>query len=90
MPGARKVGFSACYERFPYAPPDLAVEGLSPSETTSHIERKVRQYIEAGTTAVWLFDMKKRRAAVHHRSAPMRMLGEDDVLDQSDLLTGYE
>lgn len=36
--------------------PDIAVEVLSPSETTRMILRKLKQYFDAGIKEVWLID----------------------------------
>ena len=36
--------------------PDIAVEVLSPSETSRMINRKLRQYFQAGVKEVWLVD----------------------------------
>jgi len=42
-------------EEFVFSPvaPDLAVEVISPSETSASVQRKTRRYLEAGTQVVW-------------------------------------
>jgi Uma2 family endonuclease len=45
--------------------PDLAVEVLSPGNTAAEMERKVADYLGAGTQVVWIIDPATRTAAVH-------------------------
>ena len=69
--------------------PDIAVEVLSPSETTKQIHRKLNQYFHAGMKEVWLIDTESREAEVWTGpSLPERTLTEDDVLE-SPLLSGF-
>lgn len=49
------------------ATPDIAVEIISPSETGSMIERKVKQYLDWGVREVWLLDPETRAVYVHVR-----------------------
>ena len=44
--------------------PDIAVEILSPSETTPSIHRKLKQYFEAGVKEVWLIDPDSKQAEI--------------------------
>jgi Uma2 family endonuclease len=44
------------YDRCIEGPPLLAVEVLSPSDTTEDVNEKVRQLIDAGTVLVWIID----------------------------------
>ena len=69
--------------------PDLVVEVLSPTETASDLEDKLRDYCAAGTTLVWVIDPVKRRAVVRAADAPVRWLGVDDALDGGSVLPGF-
>jgi len=74
---------------FPEIAPDLAIEVISPSETPRHIERKIQQYLDAGTTAVWLFYPYENRAVVRLRSGETRSLAGNDTIEEPDLLPGF-
>lgn len=45
--------------------PDLAVDVLSPEQTAAEMERKVHDYLAAGTKVVWIIDPSARTAVVH-------------------------
>jgi Uma2 family endonuclease len=57
-------------EAIPDLSPDLAVEVLSPSNTKAEMDRKTREYLESGTTFVWLVDPKNRTITIHDRDEP--------------------
>jgi len=69
--------------------PDLVVEILSPSETASELEEKVRDYRAAGTRLIWVVDPAVRIVSVRRTSGPDTRLTEIDVLDGSDALPGF-
>lgn len=71
------------------AAPDLVVEILSPSETASELEDKLRDYRAAGTRLVWVVDPATRTVSVRSASAPERWLAEDDTLDGGEVLPGF-
>jgi Uma2 family endonuclease len=73
---------------FPAAP-DLVVEVLSPSETASDLEEKLRDYLAAGTSLAWIIDPEKRVVCVRAGHAPDRWLGTGDILDGGDVLPGF-
>ncbi|MGH7483123.1 MAG: Uma2 family endonuclease [Longimicrobiales bacterium] len=81
LPAEVPVGF------WPLAP-DLAVEVISPSDRWSAIEAKVREYLAAGTTAVWLVDPGTGTARVHRAGESRRDLSGDDALTEPDVLPG--
>jgi Uma2 family endonuclease len=66
----------------PPVAPDLAVEVLSAGNTESEMERKLREYFEAGTELVWYVDPASRSVTVY--TAPDR----STVLDANATLTG--
>lgn len=70
--------------------PDIAVEVLSPSETTLSVHRKLRQYIEAGVKEVWLIDPEANEAEKWTGpEIPFEQLTGEDAL-RSTLLPGFE
>lgn len=75
-------------EFFPFAP-DLAVEVLSPSNTVSEIDEKIALYFAAGSRAVWIFNPMRRTVAVYRSPFDVRILGEQDMLDGSEVLPEF-
>jgi Uma2 family endonuclease len=81
----------------PFAP-DIAVEVLSPSEAAIDVNRKVREYLGAGSTEVWILDHENVQLFVH-TSTGIRQLAGTEALESpllpgfaapvSDLLTGF-
>ncbi|MFO0957345.1 MAG: Uma2 family endonuclease [Isosphaeraceae bacterium] len=73
----------------PQIPIDLAVEVLSQGNTRAEMERKVAEYLGAGTKLVWLIDPRKRSAWVHAPGLPVAELADGDSLDGGDVLPGF-
>lgn len=70
-------------------PPDLAIEVLSPSDRYTTVIAKIRDYLEAGTPLLWVFDAQSRTTAVLRPGRPVRFLDESDSLDGEDVLPGF-
>jgi Uma2 family endonuclease len=69
--------------------PDIAVEVLSPSETTRMIVRKLGQYFTAGVKEVWLVDSEARTVEIWTGpNPPERELTDGETLT-SVLLPGF-
>jgi Uma2 family endonuclease len=68
--------------------PDLAVEIVSPSNRRRELEEKVRQFLEAGTRAVWVVDPIRRCVTVHGPGSSVR-LEHGEVLDGGDVVPGF-
>ncbi len=64
--------------------PDLAVEVLSENDPTGDVDRKIRQYLNAGTTAVWAFHLEPRHVIVYRPSG----ITAPQVLEEPELLPG--
>ncbi len=69
--------------------PDLAVEILSESNTANEIDRKIREYLDAGSRAVWVIDIDARTLTVHTSDAPPLVLTDADTVDGGDYLPGF-
>ena len=76
-------------EGFWRIPPDLAVEVVSPSNTTTEIRAKVLEYMVAGTRLVWVVDPATRSVAAYRSRAEIRLLTDGDALDGADVLPGF-
>jgi Uma2 family endonuclease len=73
----------------PFAP-DLAVEVLSPGNRPGEIAEKVALHFGAGARAGWVFNPKKRTAAVYTSPTDVRILNEQDTLDGGEVLPGFK
>lgn len=47
------------------APPEVAVEVLSPEDRAADVQDKIDDYLRFGVAAVWLIDPERQRAWVH-------------------------
>ena len=69
--------------------PDLAVEILSKSNTRKEIDRKRREYFDAGVRLLWLADPRKKTVKVYTSFEECVTLGVNDRLDGGDVLPGF-
>lgn len=69
--------------------PDVAVEVLSRDVSVREVNRKVRDYLEAGAAQVWIIDDEDRTLTVHSTGGHGVTYGEDDTLDGGDVLPGF-
>ena len=83
VPSEPQTGF------FP-GPPDLAVEVLSPDDRAGQVLAKVRDWLAAGTQAVWVIDPWTHTVSVYAGPNQAEVLGEEAVLTGGELLPGFE
>jgi Uma2 family endonuclease len=69
--------------------PDLAVEVLSPSDSSTAIQQKTVDYLEAGAGLVWIVDPAARTVTTYRPDGSARLLRVDETLDGEDLLPGF-
>jgi Uma2 family endonuclease len=69
--------------------PDLAVEVISRGNTKKEMERKLRNYFEAGVRLVWLIYPKTQAAEAFTSPKDMRRIGKRQSLDGADVLPGF-
>jgi len=81
----------ANFDRRKYFPgaPDFLVEVLSPSDSYSHVEKKVAGWLAAGARLVVLADPAKELLFVHRSGQPVQILSREDTLDASDVVIGW-
>jgi Uma2 family endonuclease len=69
--------------------PNLAVEILSKGNTKGEMERKRREYFEAGVELVWIADPVSRTVRVYTDPHSVTTLTMDDILDGGSALQGF-
>lgn len=84
----RRVPPAGFPEGFWPGAPDLAVEIVSPNDRAEDVHAKVRDYIEAGSEAVWVLWPRERSVTVHLAGESLRELLATDVLDGGEVLPG--
>jgi len=74
---------------FPELAPDLVVEVVSPNDTASEIQRKVDEWLRAGTRLVWVLYPTTRSAMAYETDGQARLLHVDDTLTGEPVLPGF-
>ena len=69
--------------------PDIAVEVVSPSNTVAEMERKVREYLAAGSQQAWVVYPATRRVVIHHADGRVITYTGHDVITDEELLPGF-
>lgn len=69
--------------------PSLVAEVLSPSNTASEINEKVRMYLAAGVRLVWIVDPGAEVVTVYEPDGAARLLRPGDALDGGPVLPGF-
>ena len=69
------------------------MEVVSPSNTATEMQRKVGEYLEAGSQRVWLVyaatPESPRRVLVHRSDGARETYGGDDTITDEELLPGF-
>jgi Uma2 family endonuclease len=68
--------------------PDLVVEVVSPSESFTEVEAKVRAWLDSGTRLVWVVEPAIGRVFVYRPGGDRQDLGPGDSLSGEDVLPG--
>ncbi len=76
-------------EPIPELVPDLAVEVLSPSNRPGEIQRKRREYFQAGTRLVWVVDPENRTVEAASSLDAVVTLHKAERLDGGKVLPGF-
>jgi Uma2 family endonuclease len=86
---ARMPGASVRTEAIPHVIPDLAIEVLSESNTPAEMDRKLREYFQAGVRLAWIIDHRTRSATVYTAANQSTVIGEDGTLDGGKVVPGF-
>ena len=74
---------------FPVGAPDIAVEVVSPSDTAAEVDRKVVDYLSAGSQRVWVVYPAGRRVLIHRTDGSILSYTDNDVITDEELLPGF-
>ena len=69
--------------------PEIAIEIVSPSDSAEYLEAKVKDYLESGSTEVWILYPKTKHIHVFSRTDAPKLFTEKQTLESSDLLPGF-
>ena len=69
--------------------PDLAVEVVSPGDTYNEVNEKVKDWLDAGTRAVWIVNPRQRVVSVYRSVKDVTVLAEGDELDGGEVVPGF-
>ncbi len=69
--------------------PDLVIEVLSPGNTRKEMDRKLRDYFDAGVRMVWYIDPRERSAMSYKGLDQAALHDENMPLDGADVLPGF-
>jgi Uma2 family endonuclease len=74
--------------------PDLAIEVISPGDTASELDDKVKEYLDAGVRLVWVVNPTSKSVRIHRplsaKPGPSGPLFGADVITGEDVLSGFE
>jgi Uma2 family endonuclease len=73
---------------WPYAP-DLAVEVVSPRDTTGDVDDKIRAWLDAGTRLVWVVDPRLQTVTSYRSGADVTLNAAGQPLDGGDVVVGF-
>ena len=74
---------------FPTAP-DIAIEVVSPSNTSEEMMEKVGLYLRNGSRLVWIIYPKTRMITVYRQNNVVNLLRESDTLEGEDVLPNFQ
>lgn len=69
--------------------PDIAVEVRSPSDRAGELLAKVGDWLDAGSSLVWIVDPVRRSAQVFRPDGSVSLLASTDSLDGEGVLPGF-
>ncbi len=69
--------------------PDLSVEVVSPNDVKYDVDRKVGEFLRAGTQLVWVINPDVKTVEVHRADGTGVILSENDVLCGENVLPGF-
>jgi len=69
--------------------PDLAVEIVSPGDTSTEVHEKALDWLAAGTRLVLVVHPRPRTVTAYRSATDIAILGDGDTLDAGDVVDGW-
>ncbi len=69
--------------------PNLAVEVVSPSDRSGEIDEKVKAWLDAGSSMVWVVNPARQNVTVYRSATQITTLTEKDELSGEDVVEGF-
>ena len=76
-------------EHYLQAVPDIIVEVISPGDSASEIQSKVREWLDAGARLVWAVYPSTRTVIAYTSAREIRTYGEHDVIDAAPVFPDF-
>ena len=70
-------------------PPELAIEVISPTDSTSKVVEKAFAYLDAGTQLVWILEPIGKTVTVYSSESDIELLTRNDTLTGEDVVEGF-
>ena len=86
---AEKLAAYGNPQEFAKVVPDLAVEVISPEVKYGYLQRKIRDYFEAGVGLLWIVDPEMQTVTVHRSPVDLRVLTAANTLSGEDVIPGF-
>ena len=83
----KKYGYPQGF--FPVAP-DIAIEVVSPTNTSEEMMTKVNLYLQGGSRLVWIIYPQTKVITVYRQSNVVSLLRENDTLEGEDVLPDFQ
>lgn len=72
----------------PFAP-DFLIELLSPTDSLTDLQTKMREYVENGTSLGWLIDPAKRKVYIYRPEQEVEILNNPEIISGGPMLTNF-
>jgi Uma2 family endonuclease len=69
--------------------PNLAVEVLSPGDTTGEVDEKIEEWLAAGCAAVWVIDPKLQTVTIYHSRTNVIVKTAGESLQGDPVVPGF-
>jgi Uma2 family endonuclease len=87
--GAEKLAAYGNHQEFAKLVPDLVAEVISPEVKYGYLQRKIRDYFEAGVRSLWIVDPEMQTVTVYRSRIDLRVLTTADTLSGDDTLHDF-
>ncbi len=77
-------------QTFPPIAPDFVLELVSPSDSLSDVQAKMREYLDNGVRLGWLLDPARNQVEIYRPDRPVAVLQTPVVLSGEDVLPNFE